>query len=586
MDFMPGMLMDSESAGVAAELIPDGLVAADADGRILFLNTRATRILGRPREELVGADIREAVDLQDSDGTSWWAVTDPWGGLRIRTGHREKLLMLRDSGREVLVTAKYLRPGRNQPVNRVNILMRDAMYRRRAEAENAAVISTVAHELRSPLTSVKGFSSTLLRRWDRFTDDQKRLMLETIEADADRVTRLITELLDVSRIDSGRLQIRPLPIDVSAVFHRHVERAVASGAERDRFAIEVVRRAPRGLGRPRPARPDPRRTSSRTPSGTARAWSPWRPSRRPTAARRPSRPRVTTPASTCSSPTRARASRADHRNLVFSRFWHGSGRGSTGLGLYVVKGLVEAHGGRVQVEEGADRWRPVPDQPALRAARLPRLSRPSVETGLRRCRYGASGWRGEHTSCSDLPRLRARSHRCTEGHPPTPLRASPPPHRAAYPPARSARPEGRTRTPGRIRAAHRLSDAPPSVCRADEPTSRVEDMSGPNKQYDPVEVAALDPAEVEQAVADAQQAIAAAVDLDELKAARLAHQGEKSPLALANREIGALPPSAKAEAGKRVGQARGQVSPGAGRPAGRARGRPRPSASSSRRPST
>jgi phenylalanyl-tRNA synthetase alpha chain len=85
-------------------------------------------------------------------------------------------------------------------------------------------------------------------------------------------------------------------------------------------------------------------------------------------------------------------------------------------------------------------------------------------------------------------------------------------------------------------------------------------MSGPNKQYDPVEVAALDPAVVEQAVADARHAIAAAGDLDELKAARLAHQGEKSALALANREIGALPPSAKADAGKRVGHARGQVS--------------------------
>ena len=84
-------------------------------------------------------------------------------------------------------------------------------------------------------------------------------------------------------------------------------------------------------------------------------------------------------------------------------------------------------------------------------------------------------------------------------------------------------------------------------------------MSGPNKQYDPVEVAALDPATIAQAVVDAEAAIAAASSLEELKAARLAHQGEKSPLALANREIGALPPSAKAEAGKRVGQARGQV---------------------------
>ena len=84
-------------------------------------------------------------------------------------------------------------------------------------------------------------------------------------------------------------------------------------------------------------------------------------------------------------------------------------------------------------------------------------------------------------------------------------------------------------------------------------------MSGPNTSFDPVEVAALDPAVIDQAVADARAAIAAASNLDELKAVRLAHQGEKSPISLANREIGALPPSAKAEAGKRVGQAKGQV---------------------------
>ncbi len=84
-------------------------------------------------------------------------------------------------------------------------------------------------------------------------------------------------------------------------------------------------------------------------------------------------------------------------------------------------------------------------------------------------------------------------------------------------------------------------------------------MSGPNTSYDPVEVSALSPESVDAAVAAALQAIADARDLDQLKAARLAHAGEKSALALANREIGALPPSAKAEAGKRVGQARGRV---------------------------
>ncbi|MBW3084374.1 Phenylalanine--tRNA ligase alpha subunit [Austwickia sp. TVS 96-490-7B] len=84
-------------------------------------------------------------------------------------------------------------------------------------------------------------------------------------------------------------------------------------------------------------------------------------------------------------------------------------------------------------------------------------------------------------------------------------------------------------------------------------------MSGPNQQYDPVEVAALDPEEIERHVHEALTAITQVGDLEEFKAVRQAHAGDRSPLALANREIGALPPSAKAEAGKRVGAARGRV---------------------------
>ena len=84
-------------------------------------------------------------------------------------------------------------------------------------------------------------------------------------------------------------------------------------------------------------------------------------------------------------------------------------------------------------------------------------------------------------------------------------------------------------------------------------------MSGPNTNFDPVQVAALEPDAVDAGVEAALAAFAAASSLDELKAARSAHQGDKSPLALANREIGALPPSAKAEAGKRVGAARARI---------------------------
>ncbi|MGW4372679.1 phenylalanine--tRNA ligase subunit alpha [Streptomyces albidoflavus] len=84
-------------------------------------------------------------------------------------------------------------------------------------------------------------------------------------------------------------------------------------------------------------------------------------------------------------------------------------------------------------------------------------------------------------------------------------------------------------------------------------------MSAPNKSYDPVEVEALKPENIERMRDEALAAFAAAADLDALAQAKTAHAGGTSPLSLANREIGALPPQAKAEAGKRVGMARGQV---------------------------
>src|SRR5215831_7690502 len=81
-------------------------------------------------------------------------------------------------------------------------------------------------------------------------------------------------------------------------------------------------------------------------------------------------------------------------------------------------------------------------------------------------------------------------------------------------------------------------------------------MSAPNNTYDPVRVAALAPAEVERMTEEGLAAIAAAASFDELKAAEVAHRGRQAPLTLASAEIGALPPDAKAEAGRRVGIAK------------------------------
>src|SRR5690606_31602807 len=84
-------------------------------------------------------------------------------------------------------------------------------------------------------------------------------------------------------------------------------------------------------------------------------------------------------------------------------------------------------------------------------------------------------------------------------------------------------------------------------------------VSGPNTSYDPVEVTPLAAEGVETMVREALEAFTAATTSAQLNEARLAHTGDRSPLALANREIGALPPQARKDAGQRIGKARGQV---------------------------
>src|SRR5207253_391943 len=113
----------------------------------------------------------------------------------------------------VRVTGRYERNG-DGSITGALLCIRPPRRNANDEPTGSEVVSTVSHELRSPLTSVKGYTSLLLNRWDRLKDDQKRMMLEQVHHDADRVTRLITELLDISRLETGRLVLRRQRVDV------------------------------------------------------------------------------------------------------------------------------------------------------------------------------------------------------------------------------------------------------------------------------------------------------------------------------------------------------------------------------------
>ena len=102
----------------------------------------------------------------------------------------------------------------------------------------ADMISKIAHELRSPLTSVKGFSSMLLTRWDRFTDEQRFQFIETIHADAERMGRIVSEVLDLARMEADRLELHQGRIEVADVAHKAAARlGELPGTERIEYTI-------------------------------------------------------------------------------------------------------------------------------------------------------------------------------------------------------------------------------------------------------------------------------------------------------------------------------------------------------------
>ena len=103
----------------------------------------------------------------------------------------------------------------------------------------AELISKIAHELRSPLTSVKGFSATLVKRWDRFTDEQRLQFVETIHADAERMGRIVSEVLDLARLESNQLEIHAQDVSIRGIAKQSAQHlAGLAGGERVEVDVE------------------------------------------------------------------------------------------------------------------------------------------------------------------------------------------------------------------------------------------------------------------------------------------------------------------------------------------------------------
>jgi len=347
----------SDAQSLMADELPDGLVVADDAGRVVVFNRAAVRLTGIEAEQAIGKYVYDVLPFRDDDSRDWWMFADPYNGLATRSRHPERSLFLGEGTAEhwgsnprdrteVLVSVGYVRDGRSGPVRRLVISLRGAQERARLERSRAELVSTVAHELRAPLTSVKGFTATLLAKWSRFSDDQKRVMLETVNADADRVTRLITELLDVSRIESGRMEVRRQLVDVPERARKIIAGRVASGESEDRFRLEAAHDLPETwLDADKIDQILGNLVENAVRHGAGIVTVVVR------------RAQVLgdqlsgdqQEAVTVSVRDQGEGIPPEMALRVFRQFWRGKRRGGTGLGLYIVKGLIEAMNGEIAV---------------------------------------------------------------------------------------------------------------------------------------------------------------------------------------------------------------------------------------------
>jgi signal transduction histidine kinase len=320
-------------------LLPDAAIVVAADGCIAYANPASARLLRTTASALVGEPFEQAVELRDAAGNGWWACTRKLRKLRAVRGVPPRLLTLTSRGehRPVELAATFVREGGQ--VTSTICTLRDGAGRR-ADADCAELISTLAHELRSPLTSVKGFSATLLHRWDRFTDEHKRHMLTTINADADRVTRLIKELLDVSRIEAGRLELKRELVDLPSVARGVVERFKLTAPNHE-LQTEFPASFPEIYA-------DPDKIEQVLTNLVENA------------VKYADGGKVTVSGTATEDQIEVGVRdegpgiAADQLPLIFTKFYRskadyrsGSVPSGTGLGLYITRGLVEAHGGRI-----------------------------------------------------------------------------------------------------------------------------------------------------------------------------------------------------------------------------------------------
>ena len=316
----------AESAALVESML-EGVIAADARGRITTCNAAARRMLGYPDQAPLPdlPELFRAKAAREVVGAALAGRDDPSRTLEL-------------DGRTILVSARAL------PAGGAVLVLHDLTDIRRLEAVRRDFVANVSHELKTPLTSISGYAETLLT--DSPEPATTRRFLETILANAGRMQRLVDDLLDLARIESGRWQPEVDELDAAAI----VRDVWSSLRDRDAAAgVTFTLDAPAG-GTPVRADGDAlRQVLTNLIDNSLRHTAP--------GGRIAVAVRAAEGGTTVSVADTGTGIAREHLPRIFERFYRADAsrsrdEGGTGLGLAIVKHLVEGHGGRVTAESG------------------------------------------------------------------------------------------------------------------------------------------------------------------------------------------------------------------------------------------
>jgi PAS domain S-box-containing protein len=219
--------------------LQDGLILSNLSGAVVYANRRVGELANLTSEELSGAPVAQVLSRIVENASEPESVRDDVLNILDRKSDHRVGLALLVLGRTVHVRLDTfdVTDMNDVPIGR-GLILHDITADLELDRLKSSLVSTVSHELRTPLAAIKGYASTLLAEdveWDR---DAQREFLSIISDESDRLTSLVNNLLDLSRIEAGSLSLSRDKCDLDEIIQRAAQRSQLRSENRFEVRLE------------------------------------------------------------------------------------------------------------------------------------------------------------------------------------------------------------------------------------------------------------------------------------------------------------------------------------------------------------